>query len=147
MAAGLTLKMHDFPAFALAFDEMVNKRLINADLEQKILSDGELTEQEISMETAELLRNASIWGHEFPEPIFHGGFDVIQARIVGQQHLKLVLRPQNGNILFDAVVFFVDKPEQWLGIRTCNLAYKLDINEFKGQRTLQLQVQYLEKVA
>lgn len=146
MAAGLTLKMHDYPAFALAFAEAVAKRLVNVDLEPKIWSDGELTEQEITLQLAELMRHAATWGHDFPEPVFHGKFEIIQARIVGQQHLKLVMRQNNATTLHDAIAFFVDNPEQWLGVRQCYIAYKLDINEFKGQRSLQLVVSYLEKI-
>jgi single-stranded-DNA-specific exonuclease len=147
MAAGLSIAMHDYPAFALAFDEMVRKRLANVDLEQKVWSDGELAEQDMTLEVAELLQTAATWGHDFPEPVFHGNFEIIQARIVGQQHLKLVMRKPNGNVLLDGIAFFVDKPEQWLGLRVCNAAYKLDVNEFRGQRSVQLLVQYLEKVA
>ena len=132
MAAGLSINMHDYPPFALAFDEMVRKRLANVDLEQKVWSDGELSEQDMTLELAELLQTAATWGQEFPEPIFHGVFDIIQARIVGQQHLKLVMRKPNGNLLLDGIAFFVDKPEQWLGLRVCNAAYKLDVNEFRG---------------
>jgi len=146
MAAGLSLEMHDYPAFALAFDEIVRKRLVDVDLEQKILSDGELTEQEMTVEFAELLQNAATWGQAFPEPVFDGVFDVIQARIVGQRHLKLVLRKPAGALLIDAIAFFIDQPEQWLGLRQINSAYKLDINEFRGNRTVQLILQYLEKI-
>ncbi len=146
MAAGLSINMHDYPAFALAFDEMVRKRLANVDLEQKIWSDGELAEQDMTLELAELIQTAATWGHEFPEPVFHGIFDIIQARIVGHQHLKLVMRKPKGNVLLDGIAFFVDKPEQWLGLRVCNAAYKLDVNEFRGQRSVQLLVQYLEKL-
>ncbi len=146
MAAGLSLNMHDYPAFALAFDEMVSKRLASVDLEQKILSDGELTEQEMSLEIADLLQNAATWGQEFPEPVFDGVFDVIQARIVGQRHLKLVLRKPDGDLVIDAIAFFVDKPEHWLGLRQIKAAYKLDINEFRGNRSVQFIVQYFEKI-
>jgi len=147
MAAGLSLAMHDYPAFALVFDEVVSKRLENVDLEQKVLSDGELTEQEITLELADLLQNAATWGQAFPEPVFHGVFDVIQARIVGQRHLKLVLRKPDGDLLIDAIAFFIDQPEQWLGLRQIIAAYKLDINEFRGQRSVQFILQYLEKMA
>ena len=146
MAAGLSLNMHDYPAFALAFDEMVSKRLASVDLEQKILSDGELTEQEMSLEIAYLLQNAATWGQEFPEPVFDGIFDVIQVRIVGQRHLKLVLRKPAGDLVIDAIAFFVDKPEHWLGLRQIKAAYKLDINEFRGNRSVQFIVQYFEKI-
>lgn len=147
MAAGLTLSMHDYPPFALAFDEMVGKRLANVDLEQKILSDGELTEAELTIATADLIQNAATWGQEFPEPVFDGVFDVIQARIVGQRHLKLVLRLPSGQLVLDAIAFFIDQPEQWLGLRQIKAAYKLDINEFRGVRNVQLILQYLEKLA
>ena len=146
MAAGLSLNMHDYPAFALAFDEMVSKRLVSVDLEQKILSDGELTEQEMSLEIADLLQNAATWGQEFPEPVFDGIFDVIQVRIVGQRHLKLVLRKPDGDLVIDAIAFFVEKPEHWLGLRQIKAAYKLDINEFRGNRSVQFIVQYFEKI-
>ncbi len=146
MAAGLSLNMHDYPPFALAFDDMVSKRLATVDLEQKVYSEGELTEQQMTVEFAELLQNAGPWGQEFPEPVFDGIFDVIQTRIVGQRHLKLVLRKPNGNLLIDAIAFFIDQPERWLGLRQINAAYKLDINEFRGNRSVQFMLQYLEKI-
>lgn len=146
MAAGLSIKMHDYPPFVLAFDEMVSKRLTSVDLEQKILSDGELTEQEMTLEIADLLQNAATWGQAFPEPLFDGVFDVIQSRVVGQRHLKLVLRKPGGDLVIDAIAFFVDKPEHWLGLRQIKAVYKLDINEFKGNRSVQFIVQYLEKI-
>jgi single-stranded-DNA-specific exonuclease len=146
MAAGMSIHMHDYPPFALAFDDMVRKRLGDVELEQKVLSDGELSEQEMTVEFAELLQNAATWGQGFPEPVFHGEFEVVQASIVGQHHLKLVLRSVGG-LLIDAIAFFIDHPEQWLGLRSCLAAYKLDINVFRGNRSLQLIVQYLEKIA
>ncbi|NOQ35009.1 MAG: single-stranded-DNA-specific exonuclease RecJ [Methylococcaceae bacterium] len=146
MAAGLSLHMRDYPAFALAFDEVVEKHLHGVDLQQKIDSDGELSAEYLNLEFAEHLQNAATWGQGFPEPIFHGVFDVIQCRIVGGHHLKLVLRQPFADLFIDGIAFFVDYPENWLGIRQINAAYKLDINEYRGERSLQLQVQYLEKI-
>jgi len=146
MAAGLSLATHHYPAFALVFDEMVSKRLAHIDLEQKVLSDGELKDAEMTLEAADLLQQAATWGQAFPEPIFHGEFEVIQLRIVGQQHLKMVLRKSEDGVLFDAIAFFVDKTEQWLGSRQVLAAYKLDVNEYRGNRSVQLLVQYLEKI-
>ncbi|MGR9051335.1 MAG: single-stranded-DNA-specific exonuclease RecJ [Gammaproteobacteria bacterium] len=147
MAAGMSLKMHDFPSFALVFDETVGKKLVDLDLEQKIYTDGELDDGDLTIEFAEQLRDAGTWGHEFPEPLFSGTFDVIQARIVGQHHLKLVLRQAGAGRLIDAIAFFVERPEQWLGVRTVIAAYRLDINEFRGNRSIQFIIQYLEKLA
>ena len=146
MAAGMSIKMHDYPVFALAFDEVVGKHLDDVDLEQKIYSDGQLSENQITLEFSEMLQNAGTWGQEFPEPVFEGVFDVIQCRIVGRQHLKFVLRFRSSETLFDAIAFFVEQPEKWLGTRSINSAYKLDINEFRGNRTVQLMLQYIEKI-
>jgi single-stranded-DNA-specific exonuclease len=146
LAAGLSLKMHDYPAFALAFDVIVSERLKQVDLEQKIYSDGELDDQHISIEFAEVLANAGTWGQAFPEPVFSGEFDVVQARMVAGQHLKLVLRKPGSDLLIDAIAFYMEQVEQWLGVRKLNAAYKLEINEYRGQRSVQLIVQYLEKL-
>lgn len=147
MAAGLSLKLSDYPPFALAFNDEVAKKLATLDLEQKIYSDGQLPEDIITLKFAELLQNSGPWGQGFPEPVFDGIFEVVQCRILGQQHLKLVLRYPQSQLLIDAVAFFVEQAEQWLGVRSVKAAYKLDINEFRGNRSIQFIVQYLEKCA
>lgn len=147
MAAGLSIQLHDYPVFMLAFDKAVKQRLVDVDLDQKVYTDGELSESEMTLDFCELLKNAGPWGQEFPEPLFHGVFDVVQSRIVGQQHLKLVLRKPESELLIDGIAFFVERPEYWLGIRQVNIAYKLDINEYNGQRNIQFIVDYLEKLA
>ncbi|WP_230988068.1 single-stranded-DNA-specific exonuclease RecJ [Bathymodiolus japonicus methanotrophic gill symbiont] len=146
MAAGLSLQLHDYPAFMLAFDKAVEQRLVDVDLDQKVYTDGELTDAEMTIGFCELLKNAGPWGQEFPEPLFHGVFDVVQSRVVGQQHLKLVLRKPDSELLVDAIAFFVERPEYWLGIRQVKIAYKLDINEYKGQRSIQFIIDYIEKL-
>jgi len=147
MAAGLTLEMHDYPPFALAFDEIVTEKLADIDLEQKIYSDGELKQDHLTLSFAEQLQQAATWGQGFPEPVFHGQFEVIQCRIVGQQHLKFVLKLTGEELLLDAIAFFVEKPESWLGIRQIKAVYKLDINEFRGNRNVQLMLHYAEKIS
>lgn len=147
MAAGLCIKMHDYPPFALAFDDMVAKRLQNVDMEQKIYSDGELPADHFSREFTELIQQAATWGQAFPEPLFHGVFDVIQCRVVGRQHLKFVLRLPFDELLLDAIGFFVERPEAWLGCRQITAVYKLDINEYRGERQLQLVLEYFENRA
>ncbi len=147
MAAGLTIQMHDYPVFALAFDDVVGRHLDQVDLEQKVYTDGQLQAPQITVEFAETLKNITTWGHDFPEPMFDGVFEVIQARIVGQQHLKWVLRFPKSDQLVDAIAFFVDQPESWLGTRQIQAVYKLDINEYRGNRSVQLMLQYFEKQA
>lgn len=146
MAAGLSIQLHDYPVFMLAFDKAVEQRLVDVDLDQKVYSDGELGTTEMTLGFCELLKSAGPWGQEFPEPLFHGVFDVVQSRIVGQQHLKVVLRQPESEVLIDAIAFFVERPEYWLGIRQVKIAYKLDINEYKGQRNVQFIIDYIEKL-
>lgn len=147
MAAGLSLKLSDYPHFALLFAETVAAKLDKVDLEQKVWSDGQLDESHLSLDFAEMLQQAAVWGQAFPEPAFDGIFDVVQCRVVGKQHLKLVLRLPFSSLLIDAIAFFVDQTEQWLGCRKVQAVYKLDVNEYRGQRSMQLQLQYLEKLA
>ncbi|MDC9729852.1 MAG: single-stranded-DNA-specific exonuclease RecJ [Methyloprofundus sp.] len=147
MAAGLSIQLHDYPVFLLAFDKAVAQRLQELDLDEKVYSDGELTEANMTLGFCETLKAAGPWGQEFPEPLFHGVFEVVQARIVGQQHLKLVLRKPNSELLIDAIAFFMERTEYWLGLREVKIAYKLDINEYRGQRSIQFIIDYIEKLA
>lgn len=146
MAAGLSLHTHNLPLFTIAFDEMARQRMSEMDLQQKILSDGELSETDLSLEFAETLQTVTTWGQHFPEPIFHGVFEVVNVRILKDAHLKLLVRTNAAGQEHEAIAFNVDKPEMWQGMRRVLLAYKLDINHYRGNKTLQLMVQYLEKV-
>jgi single-stranded-DNA-specific exonuclease len=144
MAAGLTIAAEDLPAFSDAFDAEVRRQLDAQDLTQRILTDGELAESAFSMELAEALRNAGPWGHQFPEPLFEGRFHLLQQRIVGQRHLKLVVMPEGGTLALDAIAFNVDTlvwPDE--SVQKVRLVYRLDVNEFRGQRSLQLMVDWI----
>jgi len=144
MAAGLSLDEGSYPEFVKLFDAEVRKHLEGMDLDHAVHSDGELSPDELRLECAEILQQAGPWGQGFPEPVFHGEFDVIQARIVGEKHLKLVLKTPDQKRMIDGIAFFVDDPESWLGCRRLKLAYKLDVNEFRDNRTVQLRIEYME---
>lgn len=145
MAAGLTLNSGALDQFKVAFDQAVREQLSADDLDQRIETDGELSASEMSLELAERLREAGPWGHHFPEPLFDGQFSVLQQRIVGQRHLKLVLMDAKTGISVDAIHFNADMdcwPDQ--AIVSVRAVYKLDVNEFRGQRNVQLMVDYIE---
>lgn len=145
MAAGLTLNSGALDQFKVAFDQAVREQLSADDLDQRIETDGELSASEMSLELAERLREAGPWGHHFPEPLFDGQFSVLQQRIVGQRHLKLVLMDAKTGISVDAIHFNADMdcwPDQ--AIVSVRAVYKLDVNEFRGQRNIQLMVDYIE---
>ncbi|OJT34319.1 single-stranded-DNA-specific exonuclease RecJ [Serratia plymuthica] len=144
MAAGLSLEEAKFDEFRQRFGELVGEWLDPAMLEGVIWSDGELAMQELSLETAELLREGGPWGQAFPEPTFDGRFRILQQRLVGEKHLKLMVEPLGGGPLLDGIAFNVDTtlwPDS--SVREVELAYKLDVNEFRGNRNVQLLIQHL----
>ncbi|EJB3871767.1 single-stranded-DNA-specific exonuclease RecJ [Salmonella enterica] len=139
MAAGLSLEEHKFEQFQQRFGELVTEWLDPALLQGEVISDGSLSAAEMSMEVAQLLRDAGPWGQMFPEPLFDGRFRLLQQRLVGERHLKVMVEPVGGGPLLDGIAFNIDTtcwPDN--GVREVELAYKLDINEFRGNRSLQI---------
>lgn len=135
MAAGLSIRAVDFARFQHTFEQVVQS-LIDAETLQEILeTDGGLEVHEMTMQTAELLTQ-QVWGQGFPQPVFYDRFQVLQQRILGEKHLKL--RLQKHNQQFDAIYFQHAEllPEQ------IEIAYALQVNEFNGNRNLQLQVMH-----
>ena len=146
MAAGMTLSRMDFDTFASAFDGEVRRQLSAEDLQATVASDGELATGDFDLAIAQLLRDAGPWGQHFPEPSFDGVFQLVQQRIVGQKHLKMVLAvDKRGQQLVDAIAFNVDT-ELWPdeSITRVNVVYKLDVNEFRGKQSVQLLVDVVE---
>ena len=145
MAAGLSLPAEKLPAFREAFEQAVRSRLDAAQLQAVIDSDGALEPEEFSMETAALLRACAPWGQAFPEPLFDGEFLLLQQRIVGERHLKMVVAPvSDPQHALDAIAFNVDTDQWPQPAEKIRLAYKLDINEYRGRQSLQLMVDFLE---
>ncbi len=108
MAAGLSLEEAKFAEFRQRFGDLVGEWL-NADALQGVVwSDGELMAQQLTLSTAELLREAGPWGQSFPEPQFDGKFKLIQQRLVGERHLKVMIEPLGGGPLLDGIAFNVD---------------------------------------
>ncbi|MFK7604685.1 MULTISPECIES: single-stranded-DNA-specific exonuclease RecJ [unclassified Pseudomonas] len=145
MAAGLTLPAANFEVFSQAFDEEVRRQLSQEDLTGRLLSDGSLAVEEFHLELARALRNAGPWGQHFPEPLFHGVFQLVEQRIVGERHLKVVLKTECGSVKLDGIAFGIDR-EVWPNptIRWVELAYKLDLNEFRGNETVQLMIAHIK---
>jgi len=145
MAAGLSIKLKDFEIFQTAFDELSGQWLKEEDLTGIILSDGELSVNEMTLDFAEVVRGAGPWGQNFSEPMFDDEFSLVQHRIVGEKHLKLVVQKQGQ--VFDGIAFNVDV-KAWPNARAdkIHLAYRLDVNEFRGKRTVQLMVESITTV-
>jgi single-stranded-DNA-specific exonuclease len=144
MAAGMTLLRDDLDDFSKAFDSAVRDTLRAEDLEAAITTDGPLSPDELHLETAALLKRAGPWGQHFPEPLFDGNFRVVSQRIVGENHLKLVLQPEDGGGIIDGIAFNTG-PEVPDYTRTgARVVYKPDANTFRGRTNLQLLIDYLE---
>ena len=145
MAAGLTMEESHLENFSNAFQEHVNTVISSDDLNARIMTDGSLEEEQINMQTASMLREAGPWGQQFPEPSFQGIFKIKQQRIVGKNHLKLLLQLHSNPVdTFDAIHFNVDL-DCWPSDKHQNVTcvYRLEINEFRDKESLQLVIEYM----
>lgn len=146
MAAGLSLRLRDFEQFRAA----VERELASHEAEhfmRQVYTDGALDGSCLSLEFAALLRDAGPWGQHFPEPVFHGEFRVVSARVLGGKHLKLVLQPGGHPQILDAIAFNQEAEvlaEAERGREAVRLLYRLDVNEYNGVSSPQLLVERLE---
>jgi len=141
MAAGLSLPLKNLSAFEQVFHQIAEENLKGKPLAGELISDGELHAEDLTLAFAQCLKEAGPWGQGFPEPLFDGEFQLMDQRLVGSKHLKMMVKHESG-VLIDAIAFNVDL-DQWPNsqCRHVNLAYKLDINEFRGRTSLQLMVE------
>jgi single-stranded-DNA-specific exonuclease len=144
MAAGLSLKMEDFCEFSQLFSTMVAARSKGLDGEPVIYTDGGLEVSEMTLDFAELLQRVAPWGHGFPEPVFQGDFEVLESRVLKNQHVKFSLCLPGKDQVFDGIAFFVECPEAWLELDRIRLAYRLDVNEFRNVRRVQLMIEHMQ---
>lgn len=145
MAAGLTLERSRLDFFARAFDGEVAAWAAQCGPGDAIETDGELTVAEIALDTAHALRAGGPWGQAFPEPSFDGVFSVRSARVVGDRHLKMWVEFPRSGRSFDAIAFnHIDAESTFtLPEGSLQLVYRLDINEYLGERRLQLLVDHV----
>jgi len=145
MAAGLTLDLMKLDRFAKAFDEEVGRWTERGSLADVIETDGELSVQEIALDTAQALRDGGPWGQAFPEPSFDGVFEIRSARVVGDRHLKMWVDVPRTGRSFDAIAFnHIEERKSFVPPGgAAQLVYRLDINEYQGERRLQLLVDHV----
>jgi len=143
MAAGLSIAREQFESFSMLFEQYAQQWLSQEALTGVLASDGELLTRDMTLTFAQVLRDAGPWGQNFSEPLFDDVFTLVQQRIVGEKHLKLVV--EKDQQIFDAIAFNVDI-KRWPDhqAKQVKLAYRLDINEFRGKQSVQLMVEQLE---
>ncbi len=143
MAAGLTIAEQMLETFVQALNQVAKKYLTPELLTAVIYTDGELAAEHLTTDIAELLQQAGPWGQAFPEPVFEGRFKLVQQRLLSEKHLKMVLQASDGKLV-DAIWFNADN-KSWpnASVQQVQLAYQLDINDFRDQQNLQLLVRQM----
>ena len=140
MAAGLTIDERNFRAFRETVAAQMTRLYPAADFSGAIVTDGILPGDAISLEFARSLRDAGPWGSGFPEPLWSGDFSVVEQRVVGENHLKLRVRSSGGGDVIDAIAFNQAGPS-YRGV--VQLAFRLDVNEYRGVERPQLVVEQI----
>ena len=145
MAAGLSLRKENYEQFVKIFTEVVDQQTTAASFRQEILSDGELESEYFTTHVAQLIRDGGPWGQQFPEPLFDGEFRLVEQRIVGARHLKCLLGLNDSDVYIDAIAFNIDE-DAWPNHRCKKIhcTYRLDINEYRGNRKVQLIIDDLQ---
>jgi len=144
MAAGLSIKQENLARFQQAFSEQVSAVLRPEDLHNINETDGAVDEEYMTIEASEIFKYASPWGQLFPEPVFDDVFKVMNWRIVGEKHLKLDLLKTESGVSYSAIAFNKTDEDLPAGDDDIRVVYRLDVNEFRGKRSLQLIVQHIE---
>lgn len=140
MAAGLSIREADFEVFVATFEAVVRELLSPADLESVIETDGELDSRDIGWDTACAIER-QVWGQGFPLPLFNDRFRVLDQRIVGERHLKLVLEKQGRR--FDAIFF---QQQEYLPAEV-QAVYQLQTNQYNGVQAVQLSLRHWQPVS
>ena len=142
MAAGLSLSQDDLPRFREAFNRVVAQALKGSLPDQVTVTDGKLPESDLTLGLAEALESGGPWGQAFEAPSFEGVFTISDMRVVGEKHLKFRLFTEAG--LIDAIAFNAEV-ETWTRDKpkTLRCVYRPCVNEFRGERRLQLQIEAL----
>jgi len=147
MAAGLSLPRHHFKQFRDAFDHEVCKYLSSEQMQGVILTDGLLTAADLNLALAEQLKAIGPFGQGFPEPIFAQIFQLLDKKLLKNKHLKMSVRSLDGSTPLEVIAFNVHDNDWPTQVTHVQLAYKLDINLFRGFKSLQLLAEYVAPCA
>ncbi|MCY4046242.1 MAG: single-stranded-DNA-specific exonuclease RecJ [Cellvibrionales bacterium] len=143
MAAGLTLSSNNHDAFKKSFSEALDS-VSESHFQASWLSDGAIASKDFHLYTAKQIRDLLPWGQGMPEPLFDNTFVLKQFRVVGEKHLKLTLASQdNPSQLLEAIWFFYDETIELIKDRSYHCVYRLQVNYFRDNETLQLQIEQM----
>jgi single-stranded-DNA-specific exonuclease len=145
-AAGLTLKKENIRPFMERFEKYVNSTITEEQLVPRIFIDAELSFSEINEEFFKTMSQFQPFGPENMSPVFvsRNVFDTGSGRMVGSsgEHLKLELcQESTGQKSFSAIAFSQANHFEYIrGGNPFDLCYSLEMNEFRGNRNLQLNI-------
>ncbi len=136
MAAGCTVAKDQFPVFERAFSQVAQEWLDAATLMRRLDTDGPLSPEYCRAELVDTLHR-EVWGQGFAPPTFSEEVEIVSQRLVGEgkNHLSLKLLHQGRPV--DGIWFGHTEP---LPARVL-LAFRLDVNEWKGERRVQFLVE------
>ena len=140
MAAGLTIRESALAEFRELAARQMRRLYADADFSGAIVTDGGLPGSALTLDFARRLRDAGPWGSGFPEPVWSGDFEVVEQRVVGENHLKLRVRSAAGGGIVDAIAFNQAGPAYRGRVQ---LAFRLDVNEYRGIENPQLVVEQI----
>lgn len=136
-AAGCTIAEEDFDRFDQELQRIAAEWLDLATLQRQLEADGPLDPQYRRVEMIDILQQ-EVWGQGFAPPLFCEEVDVVSQRLVGGKHLQLKLR--HGGEPVDGIWFGRADPLP----AKVRLAYRLDADEWQGQRRLRFMVEGAE---
>ena len=140
-AAGMTLEISQVEAFRQKFEEVVSSTIRPDLLIPEIVIDAELRLSDIRYPFYNIVRQMEPFGPENPRPVFVAREvrDTGFSKIVKDQHLRLSVRQDN--ITITGIGFcMADKFSLLADRRPVDVVFKLDENDWNGQKSLQLRV-------
>ena len=140
MAAGLSVERENFAAFQAALNDVARRRVKAEHLVDTITTDGAIPACEINIDMARDIERAGPWGNGFPEPLFHGTFEVVESSRIGSDKNTLRLKLRVDGRTVTAIRFRHGEERDPVPGTTETLVYQLALNRYNGSESVQLQI-------
>jgi len=143
-AAGLTIKREMLGPFKAGLESLIMESLKPEDFVPSLKIEGELGLKELDWKLYEELSSLSPFGSGNPEPVLKvSGAEVLYPKVVGKNHVRMNLKQDN--VIIGSIGFNMGDIYQSLamGRVTVDAAFCLEMNEWQGEKRLQLNVKDL----
>lgn len=144
MAAGATLAADRFDDFRASFEAEVEKLVEDDDLQGTWVTDGALAADDMTLDLARSIRGGGPWGRDFEDPTFDGVFEVTGRAPVGDKHLRMQLKPEDGDRPISAIAFRTSDEDWPQSPFQATIVYRLTVNDFREPETVQIQALAIE---